>query len=314
MLIMSNRCVNPAAIDETAFGETPNEKGPNEIRLAHATKQGKKWRVEIVAEPAKLNKERLPSKVEYLKLRDKCASSGRHAVFYIHGFNKTFPESLEQGHDIEQRYGVEVVLFSWPSSPGGLAWNEYRKARRIAQASFGALDSALEKLGHYAIEAPFDRDALTGCHITFNFMGYSLGNYLFQNYVVSNDYAAETRIFSNVILCQADVDSKGHGDWVGKIVAGQRVYATINENDKVLGWSESVNYARLGKTLGNLTAPNAIYVDVTRGKGVGNEHQVWGNAIRNAAVKAFFHSAFRGGRGEEEKGFIFDARLNAFRL
>ncbi len=314
MLIMTNRHVNDGKTDHTAFGEAPNQKGPNEIRLAHASKNAGEWKVEIVPEPDKLNPDRLPSKIEYLKLRQRCNKSGKHAVFFIHGFNKTFPESLEQGLTLEKRYGVEVVLFSWPSSPGGVKWNEYRYARRIAQASFGALDSALDKIGHYSIEDPFNRDALVDCDITLNLMSYSLGNYLFQNYVISNDYAAETRIFTNVVLCQADVDSATHADWVSKIVAGQRVYATINENDKVLGWSESVNYARLGKTLDNLDSPNALYIDVTRGKGVGKEHQVWGPGIKNSAVKEFFRRVFEGGRGEETEGFAFDGRVNAFRL
>lgn len=313
MLVITNRNINDGVTDETAFGERVNDKGPNELRLAHAVKRKGGWTVTLVEEPAVLTEANLPSRIEYKKLLKKCQTSGKHCVFFIHGFSKTFPETLEQGALIEKRYGVEAVVFSWPSKPGGFTTVEYRKARRIAQASFGALDAALEKFGRYVIEQPFDRDALVECSISINFMAYSLGNYLFQNYVVSNDYAAETRIFANVILCQADVDSEKHAGWVNQIVAGQRVYATLNENDKVLAWSESVNYARLGRTLANLEAANTVYVDVTRGEGVGNEHQIWGK-VDNPAVTDFFRKVFAGVRGEDASSFRYDERVNAFRL
>jgi len=314
MLVMSNRAVNEKPTDEKAFGEKQNAKGANELRLAHATKAGKKWHVEVVPEPKVLDPENLPSRTEYLKLRKKCQKDGKHALFFIHGFNKTFLQSLEQGHELEQRYGVEVVLFSWPSSPGGFATEEYRQARRTAQASFGALDAALDKIGHYMIEEPFDRSALVNCKVSFNFLGYSLGNYLFQHYVLSNDYARETRIFKNVVVCQADVDSQDHQSWVAKVEAGQRLYVTINENDKVLGFSENVNKPRLGKTLRELTVPRALYIDVTRGKGINQEHQIWGSKVKNAPTRAFFDAVFAGLSGEDAKGFVYDSRVNAFRL
>ena len=56
MLVITNRNINHKELDdnigdETAFGEQVNEKGPNELRLAHATKAGGKWKVELVPEP-----------------------------------------------------------------------------------------------------------------------------------------------------------------------------------------------------------------------------------------------------------------------
>ena len=313
MLVITNREVCEGETGEHAFGEGVNQKGPNELRLAHATRKGGKWKVELVPEPSTLTADNAPSRGEYRKLLKTCQDRGRHCLFYVHGFNKTFPETLEQGNDLAKRYGVEVVLFSWPSNPGGLPPVEYRRARRVAQASFGALDSAFEKLGAYTREQPFSKDALIDCEVSLNLMTYSLGNYLLQNYVTSNDYATETRIFTNVVLCQADVDSEGHAQWVGQIVAGQRVYATINENDKVLGWSESITYPRLGRTLANLSAENTAYVDFTRGEDVGNKHQVWGE-VDNPVVKGFFKSVFRGLRGEDTSGLDYDARFNAYRL
>jgi esterase/lipase superfamily enzyme len=324
MLVITNRYVNEKIFhdgigNQNAFGEQVNQKGPNEIRLAHATKKEKDWEVQLISEPKNLTTENAPSRTEYRRIVKKCLNEGKHCLFFVHGFNKTFLDTLEQGWFLERRYGIEVVLFSWSSNPGGLlprvpvSVSEYRKSRRIAQASFGALDSAFEKLGRYIQEEPFDKEALVNCPITLNLMTYSLGNYLFQNYVVSNDYAAETKIFTNVVLCQADVDGMGHVSWVDKIVAGQRVYITINENDKVLGWSESVNNSRLGRTLSKLNSINAIYIDFTSGKDVGNKHQLWGE-VENVVTKSFFKAIFDGKRGENVSGLTYDGRVNAFRV
>lgn len=310
MLVITNRNLTGDTGSDT-FGENVNDKGPNELRLARARRTGRSWRVEVVPEPQDLNPENLPSRAEYRQLVRRCRAEGKHCLFFVHGYNKKFHETLEQAELLETRYGVEVVLFSWPSNPGGMAGLDYRKARRVAQASFGALDSVFEKLGRYIAEEPFNRKALLECDLTINLMTYSMGNYLFQNYVLSNDYAAETRLFSNVILCQADVDADGHAEWVDKVVAGHRTYVTINENDKILGFSETLNYARLGKTARNLDSDNATYFDFTQGKKVGCTHQIWGE-VGTPPVTKFFKRAFTGLRVDED--LEYDARLNAFRV
>jgi hypothetical protein len=122
----------------------------------------------------------------------------------------------------------------------------------------GALDSTMEKLGSY-LKEPFNRDALEACNVKFSLMTYSLGNYLFQNYIIDSAYENETAMFDNIVLCQADVDNKGHASWVDLIETGKRVYITINENDWVLKWSDA-NFQkdRLGRTAKNLNSTNAI--------------------------------------------------------
>lgn len=257
----------------------------------------------------------LPSRAEFERTAKQCVADKRSCAFYIHGYNKPFPETLEQAWLIQERYGVEVVLFSWPANTGGLPPVEYRQARRIAQASFGALDSLLEKFGRYIKEwmSPMDEKALLECQVTTNLIAHSLGNYLFEHYVLSQDYQAETRLFTNIVLSQADVNNNDHSKWVDKVVTGQRIYVTINENDKILSWSESLNPPRLGKTLANLISEKSQYFDFTPGKGVGNKHQLWGE-VKNPTVKAFFDSVLNGRRGDEVSGFTYDSMLKAYRI
>jgi esterase/lipase superfamily enzyme len=323
MLIATNRCIVPAHVngdlgDEFAFGEDMNPKGANELRFAHATKDQGAWQVRIVPEPGALSADNLPSHDLFEQLARKCSQSGTHCLFYVHGYDKPFAETLEQGWLLQERYGVEVVLFSWPSNTGGFPLFEYRQARRVAQASFGALDALFEKYGRYlnawmtrAMQQGDER-SLLACRSTTNLMAHSLGSYLLEHYVLSQAYQAETRLFSNVVLSQADVNSVDHVKWVDKVAVGQRLYVTINENDKILGWSEALNPPRLGKTLANLDSRRALYVDFTAARGVRTKHQLWGE-VRNATVSGFFGSVFKGQRGETTPGLAFDSTVGAWR-
>src|SRR5690606_21770617 len=128
---------------------------------------------------------------------------------------------------------------------------------------------------------------------------YSMGNFLLQHYVLSDYYGRETDMFTNVILCQADRDNVGHEAWLHKLISGQRIYVTINEKDKILGWSEAQNQRdRLGRTERNLIGSNAIYVDCTGGENVGNTHQRWREGSDHT-VSNICIACFKGDRAEE---------------
>lgn len=320
MLLATNRKINTANFkngvgDEGGFGEQVNDKGPTELRFARVLRPQSGWKLSLVPEPPVLDPDNLPSRAEFEFVAKRCVAGKKHCVFYIHGYNKPFVETLEQAWLIQEKYGVEVVLFSWPSNTGGLPPIEYRQARRIAQSSFGALDSLLEKYARYLKDwlTPLDERALLACGSTTNLISHSLGNYLLEHYVLSTAYQAETRLFTNVLLSQADVNSVNHIKWVDQVIVGQRTYITINEKDKILGWSESLNPPRLGKTLANLESKKALYFDFTGGKGVGNKHQLWGE-VNNKSVLAFFQLVLTGERGEIAPGFSFDQQFNAYRI
>lgn len=318
MLIITNRNINKSNFnngvgDHNAFGDNHNLKGANEVRLANAEKVNNKWEVRLVKESSVVTHNNIPSKKEFARIRDHLTSSGKNCVFFVHGFNQSFEKNLEKGLALEKEHGVEVIAFSWPSNPGGFKTKEYRQAKRNAMASVGALDSTLEKLGLYMKE-PFNKQALEACNIKISLMTYSLGNFLFKNYITDSCYEDETRIFENVILCQADVDSKHHAEWVDNINAGKRVYITINENDFVLKWSD-INFQadRLGRTAKNLNSDNAVYFDFTDGPDVGKTHGLFYKKT-NSKVKHFFTEVVNGRRAERTTTLAYDQQSNSYRF
>ena len=126
-------------------------------------------------------------------------------------------------------------------------------------------------------------------------------------------FAGETRIFDNLILHQADVDSERHELWVNKLRYARRVYATINENDKILDISDVVNPDRLGNTASGLVADRAIYLDFTDADKVRKSHQLFGKtADKNSVVEEFFSSVLNGKAGEKISGIRFNPGKNAF--
>ncbi|MFT5927618.1 MAG: hypothetical protein ACI805_000733, partial [Candidatus Azotimanducaceae bacterium] len=138
--------------------------------------------------------------------------------------------------------------------------------------------------------------------------------HLFQKYIVDSAYENETAIFDNVVLCQADVDNKGHSTWLDLIETGKRIYVTINENDWVLKWSDAnFQKARLGRTAKNLDSTNALYFDFTDGEGVGNTHGIFYKKT-NKVVKSFFKRVLNGERGEDTPGMTFDTRSNCYKF
>ncbi|WP_019026179.1 alpha/beta hydrolase [Colwellia piezophila] len=318
MYIITNRNINTRNFkdgvgDHEAFGDKVNIKGPNEVRYATAEKVAGKWQIKLVKETHPITENNLASKKQFALIREQLTTSKKNCVFFVHGFNQSFKKNLEKAYDIEKLYGVEVIAFSWPSNPGGFKTREYRHAKRTARASIGALDSTLEKLGHY-LKEPFNREALEACDIKLTLMTFSLGNYLFQNYVIDSIYENETAIFENVVLCQADVDNKHHAKWVDLIETGKRVYVTINENDYVLKWSDfNFQKDRLGRTASKLNAENVAYFDFTDGKGVGKTHGVFYKKT-NPVVKSFFNLVLNGKRGEKVEGMTFDPRSNSFKF
>lgn len=318
MLVITNRNLNKAFAnsgngDQNAFGEQLNTDGPNEVRLANVTKEGGNWVVKLVKEPKVLTVNNLPSRTEFEAVLKRCRDHGRNCLFYVHGYNKQFDETLEQGWKLQTKYNLEVVLFSWPSNTGGFPMHEYKHVKRVARTSIGAMDASFEKLAKY-MQMPFYKEALMSCNVSLNLMTYSMGNFVFQSYVEGSTYDGETRMFTNILLCQADCDNEKHEKWVDNIQAGKRVYITINENDKILGWSDA-NFQkdRLGRTARNLVSRNAIYLDFTESKGMGNTHQIWGEDT-NDVVREFFNFALNGRRAETVAGLSYDERINAFKI
>lgn len=305
------------SLQDDWFGEEGNAKGLGEVRVARAAKKQNKWVVDILEEQQNLDPVALPSRLLFNEYLSELRENEQDCVLYVHGFNTSFEESLDDAWDIHKTYKIGVVLFSWPSNPGGLVKREYKRARRAAEASSPAFDSTLDKLGSYleldlGERSEFDEDEL--CAISLNAMCFSQGNYLLQRYIESTYFDGETRLFTNVVLMQADVDSAGHEEWTAERGAFRRLYVTINENDRVLNKSEYLNPTRLGHTTQGLVARAVRYVDFTDTPNVKRKHGFFKSKKNGAQsnVRKFFTHALQGRLPERELALARDPQTTAF--
>ncbi len=317
LVIVSNRSINEGATDETLFGEQTNAKGIDELRLAKASynEPEERWMLELLSESEQgLSEENLPSRRLFNEILEGISNRTHRCnwMFYIHGFNQSFLQGLKDSWAISQRYDLDLIAFSWPSNPGGFVTTEYTKARQAAKASANALDRILEKMGRYLSTRSLEE--VSNCQVSLNLLAHSLGNFLMESYIRNPVFSTETRIFDHVIFHQADVDVQSHIEWIDRVIAGQRLYVTINESDNILKASDTINPARLGNTLEGLTARRPIYVDFTNGQNVGRSHNLFLDVENNAKVHNFFQRVFTGKRGEQIEGFEYDHRRNAYRL
>lgn len=316
IIVVSNRSIKAGASDQTLFQENPNDKGIDEIRLATAdfNPLTHQWTVDLLPE-SELNATTMPPSQQLFQQMIAGIEAGTYKktwVFYIHGFNQSFSQGLEASWQISQVYEVDVILFSWPSNPGGFVTDEYRRARQAAKASANALDRTLDKLGRYLVDRPYEE--IQRCQVSLNLLVHSLGNFMLESVARDPVFLQNISLFSNIIFHQADVDNRLHRFWIDRVTYGTRMYVTINEEDLVLKASDLINPNRLGNTVEGLNGNRPIYIDFTDGASVGGAHNLFLEVPNNPALMSFFRRVLRGQRGEIVPGFVFDDRVNAFRL
>ena len=307
MLIVTNRNLKPSAsAAEKRFGGSFNEKGPDEIRLAEAKKVRGKWGVEILEDRIKRDgKSMWASEGAFLDLQERMRKKCRPCLFFVHGFNNDFESVLERGRLFERNYGVEVVAFTWPANgrDAGVIKGtaSYKSDKRDALRSIAALDRTLEKLGKYFRT---HTTSTLKCDQRISLLMHSMGNYLFKHMMKSEVYQGETALFDNIILAAADVNNKGHAEWLDRVAYRRRLYVTINEDDSALRVSRmkvgSAQRARLGHYTQNLYSQNALYLDFSEGRKVGSSHAYFeGSVIReNKRLRRVFREMIHGKRAE----------------
>jgi esterase/lipase superfamily enzyme len=342
MYIVTNRKVDPAGIGSKKLGSTISEKGPNELRLVEARKTGKEWTISVLPDKMTTAMKRevgisaqgdvFSSRYVARKVLNLAREKDRAVVIFVHGYNNDIEDVLERAEGISRNYNVEVIPFSWPANGGGVlnisGTLSYKSDKRDALASVGALSQVLAKFQEILEET--DRETMhritmlahrryprraeirnrfiaekaeRECNLRISLMLHSMGNYLFKHLLKSSVYEGTRLLFDNVLLVAADTNNKGHAEWVDKIQCRNRVYITINENDKALRASRikagEEQQARLGHYPYNLYSQQAVYVNFTRTAKVGDSHAYFeGVPVENDRVRGFFADALNGKAAE----------------
>jgi len=171
MYVVTNRRIYERRKGLAVFGMTPNEDGPNELRLVKVTRQGADYEIEPIKDKPltrselKDLKERFrldlddsiqwyPSLRVACELMEQAARQKRHLLIFVHGYNNDMADVLETAEALEAQYNVIAVPFSWPANGGGTISGTatYLDDKRDARVSMDALNRFLGKVHLYHLK------------------------------------------------------------------------------------------------------------------------------------------------------------------
>lgn len=358
MYIITNRKIKEGEEGLKIFGSRPSEKGPNELRITEVIKRGRGYQVNILDD--KLEDAEVSQLAQtydlnisttddwYASLRVACnifaeaRKSKKDILLYVHGYNNDVGDVVQTMQELEQRYSLIVVGFSWPANGGGAVSGtaSYLSDKQDARASADALNRLVDKLNFYhelltvkmqeklflkaenkfggnplAVQEYYSELLARSCKTRVNLMCHSMGNYLLKYALMPSGGATRKLIFDNVCLVAADANNYHHNEWVEVIQSRNRVYIVINEDDFALKWSRrkpgDAQRSRLGHHRKRLNAKNASYIDVTNTSYVGNSHSYFiGKPVeKNAKLLSFFHVILRGDRVEDRLNYRADVNI-----
>lgn len=140
------------------------------------------------------------------------ADNGLDALFYVHGYDFTFRQSIARAAQLQAWYGgsddglpLLVCVFAWPSLGKAISPATYRDERTRAQLSGPAMGRAILKAVDYVRGIATDRRCGQRVHL----LAHSMGNWALRSAVQSMRTFVGDNIpplFDQVMLMAADED------------------------------------------------------------------------------------------------------------
>lgn len=201
----------------------------------------------------------------------------KNIVFYVHGRGKHPEKGIAYLPDLEKRYNIRVIMFSWKS------WINF-VTRPVASAVTAAkdLDVAFRSIKQFKKKRPsFFKNR------NFSFLAHSMGTIVLKSYMNSlyRKKSYNSQFFDTLTLNAADLALFGHKGWLSKIDFSKNIYSTYNKGDAVLLGSKIIDYTRfsffsgprLGKSLkyGFIKAKlasNTLYLNFSKLTKSGHSH------------------------------------------
>jgi hypothetical protein len=318
--VLSNRALESAYTDERCLTETPSQGLSATSFHYRGALIGPGWSSTIEAS----HLDRIAPSLSTLYTT---YNNGKPWVFFVHGNHSHFTRVLRKCKAIMDLYDVNVFTFSWPSFfDGSGIWASYaaylinrelfykvaltkrpsyRIARERAQASWGALNAAIE-IFHSVVTGPEKKV----------FMTHSMGNFVLQNWIIrhppNSSLSHYFAPFYKVLLVQSDVDIEDHRSWLDRLAANDRMIITQNRHDLLLHVSDIIHQCgreewrqygnrRLGSFVMPSSSGSPSYVDFSViGRGPLAGHCLFDRlASRHEQAFQFFESILRAGESTQ---------------
>lgn len=178
---------------------------------------------------------------------------------YVEGMGKLFTSDLERGITVTGMYGVNVIMFDYPSISAayGKGLGNYFFSVRNSKTAYKDFTVAFAD-----IKSLRDHHKMGTGHISMLF--HSMGNNVIREIVrheklfVIND---EVWV-NNIILNAPCVPQAGHRRWIDKIKFAERIYVHYNPKDYTLGGAYLVSKRnQLGMKINRQTSKHVEYIN-----------------------------------------------------
>lgn len=217
----------------------------------------------------------------YLQMR---WNNGTSVVVYVPGRGVEPDKSLRDEKivaHLEAQHRVECIMINWDAKAGGiLPWRLFDRERPLANAPRGA-----EKLAA-VISAIASLSRSRG---KISLLVHSIGNVVLQHCVTSGYWPVRGHaIFDIVLMTEPDANAQGHAAWLQRLAIAERVYVTMNADDRVLQHARqnrSAQQSALGLGRADESAVAATYLDLTGL--VAKHHRVFAKGAMESQVAVF---------------------------
>lgn len=231
-------------------------------------------------------------------LADLFAQPGNDWLLFIHGDSKTPIDAAVRGLDIQNLYGVKVIVFSWPSMLNkGNGIKNFKNSRLNVEAGLIQFRELLFTIQKYK------RSMIWPKENNISLFMHSLGNYYIELAIKEKLLdGLEQNLFDNVIINAASIEQEGHNLWLDELNISENIYVISNKKDINLNGARV--FTSMGEQLGigpeKPLAKNAIYIDFTKAVGFkippGASHTYFIGPVSSESpyIRQFYFSIFHG--------------------
>jgi Alpha/beta hydrolase of unknown function (DUF900) len=229
--------------------------------------------LEPVAAGASMRLRLLPASAEGIRAAFERAVADQRAavVFFIHGFQKSFSQSIDQACRLRERFNIEPVLFSWPSGEeGGLlkALGSFAEVNQTTQRITTPLSTALFEFG---LAATAFAEVMPATVLARSMGARALAAVL-EDEALAGRAAECLPDIRRLLLSAPAAAMKDHRQWLGRW-PGECV-VTLNAQDRTL---RAADWLESGPLLGQHLpvqdrAAGVIYLDWSDLLAVGPSH------------------------------------------
>lgn len=154
----------------------------------------------------------------------------RETLLYVHGYGRTFTNTLNESELIRRFYNVSLIVFDWPSKyPGVFELRSYLHAKQNVERSLPQFRIFLKEYAQCKAGFPefgSEKSVL---------LLHSMGNAFLEKMSKQKKSPATDRLLFDVVLMNAPaVKKNGHRKWLNKINLSDQIVILSNHKDPTL--------------------------------------------------------------------------------